>query len=139
MKRFKEYFNYKEISKILEKHTKYNTFSDFETNIKSLKDEIIQSKINKKEGLFNNDIQIIPEEEIIKENIKHYTKFVIVNEKINNLIKKFKIEYKLKNNYSDKKYSFCFYPQFYYGTNFIEIGSFNIEEMFDSNYYIYTF
>ena len=137
MKQYKEYFNYSEIGKILEKHSKYNKFSDYETNIKSLKDEIIKSNINKKEGSFNNDIQIIPEEEIIKNNIKHFTKFVIVNEKINNLIKKFKIEYKLKNNFSDKKFSFSFYPQLYYGTNFIEIGSFNIEEMFDSNYYIH--
>ena len=136
MKQFKEYFNYLEISKILEKHTNYKIFSDFETNIKSLKDEIIQSNINKKEGLFNSDIQIIPEEEIIKDNLKHYTKFVIVNEKINNLIKKFKNEYKLKNNFSDKKFNFSFYPQLYYGKNFIEIGSFNIEEMFDSHYYI---
>jgi len=29
MKQFKEYFNYSEISKILEKYTQYNTFSDF--------------------------------------------------------------------------------------------------------------
>ena len=136
IKQVKEYFNYSEISKILEKHTKNKTFSEFETNIKSLKDEIIKSNINKKEGLFNNDIQIIPKEEKIKDNLKHYTKFVIVNEKINNLIKKFKNEYKLKNIISDKKFSFSFYPQLYYGTNFIEIGSFNKEEMFDSNYYI---
>ena len=135
IKQLKEIFNYSIISEKLQTYKKYNTFFDFESNIKSLIDEIKILKINQEDNF--EDIPIIPTEELISRGIKHFSNFYIVNEKIDNLIKKIKSSFKLKNNYGKRQnFSFGFSPLFFYGTNFIEIGKLENENMFISDYYI---
>ena len=85
-----------------------------------------------------NDIPIYPNEEIFSPSLKHFTKFIIVNTKINNLIRRIKIHFNLQSKINSIEYNFYFYPNiFYHETTFVEIGAFNSEDMFISDYYIY--
>ena len=133
---FKVNFNYFIINEKLQTYKNKNTFFDFENNIKSLIDEIKILQINKEDNF--EDIPIIPKEEYILNNIKHFSNFIIVNEKINNLIKKIKSHFKLINNCSGNKenFNFCFSPILFYGSNFIEIGKLDEKNKFIPDYYI---
>ena len=136
IKQLKDNFNYSIISEKLESFKNYKIYFDFENNIKSLKDEIKILQINNEDNF--EDIPMIPKEEVISNNVKHFSNVCIVNEKINNLIKKIKSNFKLVNNCCSIKenFNFCFSPLLFYGTNFIEIGKFDKENKFNSDYYI---
>ena len=138
IEKFKECFNYSLIKNKLQNYKKYNTFSEFESNMKKLLEDIKKLNIVNKDIDNLNDIPIIPNVEIINHNIKHFTKFIIVNTKINDLIRKIKNHFKLKSRINNIENNFYFYPNiFYHETSFIEIGSFNSENMFISHYLIY--
>ena len=139
IKQLKDNFNYFIISQKIQEYKNNNTLFDFENNIEPLINEIKILEINQKDNF--EDISIIPKEKFISrddKNFKHFSNFYIVNEKINNLIKKIKTNFKLINSCSDKRqnYNFCFSPLLFYGSNFIEIGTFDKENMFISDYYI---
>ena len=132
MKKFKQVYNYNVINNKLKKDFNYQTFVDFQTNIKAIIKDIKSKEIIKKQGNID-EIQIIPNLESINEYLAHFSKFSIVNLKIYNLIK---TEFSYNNN--NIFFDFNYYPHLYYkGNDFIEIGSFNNENMFVSEYYIH--
>ena len=137
MKQFKEYFSYFKVCEKLETYN-YNKYDDFQKNINFLIKEIKHLDIiNEQKKL--NDIPIIPQEDAINQNLKlkHFTKFVIVNSKILDLIKAIKTCLGFTYTISNFKhyFNFCFSPQLFYASNFIDIGTFNQENMFVSYFY----
>ena len=77
-------------------------------------------------------ISIIPKIETFYESKNHYIKFIIVNNKINERIKKI-----VNNNINPISFDFyCNDKIIYNGNNFIEIGHLDREDIFISDYYL---
>ena len=140
MNQFKEKYNYSKISEELQKYSnnkKYNKFSDYESKISEILNNIKKIKINTDEDMTLKDIQFISKEEQFGES-KHFKEFVLINSKIFELFKKMKNTFKWNTQMNlAKSFNFYFCPQILYdGKNYIEIGNLTEEDIFIADYYI---
>ena len=139
MKQFKNKFNYQEVYNYLLQYTKYSTFSQFESNLDYLFENIKNSNIIPKNKYTLKDISvtIFPEKEKLKDNfMNHYIKYYIINYKIKELIKEIM-------NFQNINYDDLPFYNFYLGSkyickgeNFFEIGYLDLQEVFISKYFI---
>jgi len=134
IKILQEFYDYQKIIKeIQNKCQSFHSFSDYDNNLSSLIKNI--KEVNVKSDIdieLLKKISTIPEMETFYESKKHYIKFVVVNDKINEKIKKI-----INNNI--KQISFYFYCNnkiIYNDSNFIEIGYLDSENIFVSEYYL---
>ena len=139
IKKFKEYCNYNKISKELDKLTETFNYNDFDNNnkVKPLIEKIMGKNIfNINEDIDLNGLSIYPQKNILSENLYYYSNFFVLNKSIFYTIKN-----TAKNNnsgeqlkdylfYINSKYSKGFYQR----DNFIEIGNFNLNGEFTSQY-----
>ena len=141
IKQFKNNYNYPSIYNYLLQNYNYSTYSQYESNINLILENIKNSNIIKdkeKEFIIKDmkDISFIPFQEKLKNNfMKHYIKFNIINSKINEMIKKLMLLQKI-NYYNNHAYYFYIGPKtILKGHNFFEIGYFGFQDEFISKYY----
>ena len=131
IKALQEFYDYSKIIKELQNKCQSYSYSDYEQNLRSLIKSIKEVEVNNNIDLLKN-ISIIPEKETFYESYNHYIKFILVNNKINERIKKIV-------NYNINQISFDFYccnKIIYNDSNFIEIGYLDSENAFISEYYL---
>ena len=143
IKKFKEYCNYNKISKELDNLTHYYNYNDFDDNnkVKSL------IEIIKKKNIFNingkidaKDLYIYPQKYLLFDNLYYYSNFFVINANILFIIKNI-IKYLFQNDdIQERMQNYFFYIDsqnhrgFYQRDTFIEIGTFNLDGEFISNY-----
>ena len=143
IKKFKEYCNYNKISKELDNLTHYYNYNDFDDNnkVKSL------IEIIKKKNIFNingkidaKDLYIYPQKYLLFDNLYYYSNFFVINANILFIIKN-TIKYLFQNDdIQERMQNYFFYIDsqnhigFYQRDTFIEIGTFNLDGEFISNY-----
>jgi hypothetical protein len=143
IKKFKEYCNYTKISKELDNLTKDYSYDDFDNfnKVKSLIEEIKKKNIfNINENIDLEGISIYPQKNILFDNIYYYSNFFVINEKIFYTIKNTDKSPSQNDNNRGQIENYLFYINskdskgFYKRDNFIEIGNFNSNGEFNSQY-----
>ena len=143
IKKFKEYCNYNKISKELDKLTQFYNYDDFDNNnkVKSLIEEINKKNIfNINENIDLQAISIYPQKNILFDNIYYYSNFFVINEKLFCTIKNIDKSLFKNDNNGGQINNYLFYINskdlkgFYKRDNFIEIGNFNSNGEFNSQY-----
>ena len=129
-----EYYDYQNFLKELQNKCQSSySFLDYEKNLSSLIRNIKKVEVNNDFDIeLLKKISIIPKIETFYESKNHYIKFIIVNDKINERIKKI-----VNNNINSISFDFyCNDKIIYNGNNFIEIGHLDKEDIFTSDYYL---
>ena len=130
----KTVYNYDGMCKELQKY-KYFRDKSFENKFKDIVSSIKQKEIIK-EKVPLDDINIIPDT-FEMYGTRHNYNFNIINEEIYQVIKQIQNDYNLTKTRKLQIYEFYFKPQiFYKGKNFIKIGIFNKDYIFEMHYYI---
>ena len=143
IKKYKEYCNYNKISKELDKLTQFYNYDDFDNNnkVKSLIEEINKKNIfNINENIDLQGLSIYPQKNLLFDNIYYYSNFFVINEKLFCTIKNIDKSPSQNGNNRGKINNYVFYINskdlkgFYKRDNFIEIGKFDSNGEFTSQY-----
>ena len=142
--KFKDFYNYKEVSKLFieNQNFQYHTYKDFEINIDNATMIIKTLGINQKGYNFINEVNekfpFLPLKINIDINdLTYFSHFYIVNEKIIDELSEKGDKPIIKNIKSTSNYKCCIskYSFFYYNNEF-EIGKINKEGIFTPQYHI---